>query len=70
MNSYKRVMDSLNLKKPDMVPVFENIIDPKVIEELLGENNIFKFIKEVNLDGITVSANYGRKYIKKNIFID
>jgi uroporphyrinogen decarboxylase len=70
MNSTQRVIEVLEHRKPDMVPVFENIIDPKVVKELLGEDNVLKFVKEVGLDAVTIPAKYKKKYLEDNIFVD
>lgn len=70
MDSKERIFAALELKTPDRVPIFESSIAPNVIESIIGENNLLRFVEEVGLDGVSVTINYKRKFRTKNTYKD
>jgi len=54
MNGYERFMTALNRKEPDMVPVWELIINAPVIKALYGDISLEDFVEKEGLDGITI----------------
>lgn len=54
MTGYERMMTALSRREPDMVPVWELIINRPVIEALFGDISYFDFVERMDLDGVTV----------------
>lgn len=48
------MMTALSRREPDMVPVWELIINRPVIEALFGDISYFDFVERMDLDGVTV----------------
>lgn len=54
MNGYERFMTALGRKEPDIVPVWELIVNAPVIKELYGDISLEDFVDKEGLDGITI----------------
>jgi len=61
LNGYERFMTALKGKEPDMVPIWELIIDRPVIERLYGNISFLDFIEKEDLDGLTIFENCKRE---------
>lgn len=61
MNSYERVMAVLKGKLPDRVPIFELMIDSKVIQGILPGSNYADFVEAMDID-IVVTPTPSRMY--------
>ena len=71
MNSRERILTALNLGIPDRIPIFENSIAPNVIEDIIGEDDLLRFVDEIGLDGIAVTINYKKlKRARINILMN
>lgn len=70
MNSRLRVITALQKKEPDRVPVFEWAIDSKICKDIVGKEDIFSTIEKLDLDAITLRADYKREFIDENIYLD
>jgi uroporphyrinogen decarboxylase len=57
MNGYERIMAALKRKEPDIVPVWELIVNAPVIKALYGDISYEDFVEKEGLDGITVFEN-------------
>lgn len=57
MNGYERMMVALRREEPDMVPVWELIINAPVIRALYGDISYEDFVEKEDLDGITIFEN-------------
>ncbi len=73
MNSLERVITALQFKEPDRVPVFELMIDPKVIEKICPGCSYSDFIEKMEIDIAitgTPSSLYRREKIpgEENLF--
>lgn len=63
MNGYERFLTALKRKQPDMVPIWELIIDRPIIEALHGDISLLDFIEKEDLDGFTIFEDSKRKNI-------
>lgn len=61
MNSYERVIATLNGEIPDRVPTFELMIDPKVIKGIIGTESYFDLCDELDID-IAMSQTPSKMY--------
>jgi uroporphyrinogen decarboxylase len=61
MNSKERVMAVLDHKEPDRVPIFELMIDPKVIEGILPKGNYLDLVDALDID-VVVTPTPSRMY--------
>jgi len=75
MTNYERAATALELKIPDMVPIFELMIDDKVIQGICPGGTYEDLAEEYDLDIVltfTPSSNYRKEWInrQKGIFRD
>ena len=63
MNGYERFMTALKGKEPDMLPIWELIIDRPVIESLYGDISLLDFVEKEDLDGFTIFEDSKRENI-------
>ena len=70
MNGYKRFMTAVKNQEPDLIPVWELIINNSVIEDLYGKISFLDFVEKENLDGFTVFGNSDKKITGENTYID
>ncbi len=63
MNGYERFMTALKGKEPDMVPLWELIIDRPVIENLYGDISLIDFVEKEDLDGLTIFEDSKMEHI-------
>jgi len=70
LNGYERFITALKRKQPDMVPIWELIIDPPVIEAMYGKISLLDFVEKENLDGFTVFEDSNRELIGGNTYKD
>ena len=63
MNGYKRFITAVKRQEPDMVPIWELIIDRPVIEALYGDISFLDFVEKEDLDGFTIFENSRREHI-------
>ena len=70
MNGYERFITAVKRKQPDRVPVWDIIIDSRVIKGLHGDISLFDFIEKEDLDGFSVLENSQKKNIGGLTYID
>lgn len=70
MHSKDRVLNVLNLKKPDRIPTFEWFIDKNVGRTLIGSEDPIEIVKQLGLDGINVRADYTHTIVTEGTFKD
>jgi len=70
MTGNERVHAVLNGKVPDMVPVFEWIIDDKVAKAISGTDDVLDCIEILDLDAVVFRADYKREFIDENTYKD
>ena len=63
MNCYERFMTALKRKEPDMIPIWELIINRPVIEKLYGNISFLNFIEKKDLDGFTIFEDSKKELI-------
>lgn len=56
-------MTALKRKEPDMIPIWELIINRPVIEKLYGNISFLDFIEKEDLDGLTVFEDSKKELI-------
>lgn len=66
MNSYERVVATLNGQIPDRVPTFELMIDPKVIKGIIGTEDYMDLCDELDID-LVMSETPSKMYKEKVI---
>ncbi|MCD6508360.1 hypothetical protein J7M22_17295 [Candidatus Poribacteria bacterium] len=54
MTGYERMMTALRREEPDMVPVWELIVNQPVIKALFGDISYMDFVEKMDLDGVTI----------------
>ena len=54
MTGYERMMTALRREEPDMVPVWELIVNGPVIKALFGDISYMDFVEKMDLDGVTI----------------
>ncbi len=70
MTPKERVVQALELKEPDLVPVFEWDINKRVVKAITGNEDILQLIDQLDIDGIVVRPDYRKSFIEENVFID
>jgi len=70
MTSKERVLTTLQLKEPDVVPTFEWIINPDIIEKMTGQRDEIQFVKMMGIDGIMVSEDFKKEIIDSTHYRD
>ncbi|MGI6777814.1 MAG: uroporphyrinogen decarboxylase family protein [Acetivibrionales bacterium] len=70
MTGRERVLRVLNLGEPDRVPTFEWVIHPSIIKALTGQESEIEFIKQMDIDGISVGLSGKKEIIDSRHFID
>lgn len=63
MNGYERFLTAVKKKQPDMVPLWELIINRPVIEGLHGDISFLDFVEKEDLDGFTIFEESRRENI-------
>jgi uroporphyrinogen decarboxylase len=66
----ERVYKALNRKEPDRVPTLEWSISPKVIKAMIGEPDLIRFAKEMELDGVALRIDEAATKVDDRHFID
>lgn len=54
MTGYERMMTALRREEPDVVPVWELIVNQPVIKALFGDISYMDFVERMDLDGVTI----------------
>lgn len=70
MNSIERVEKTLRREAVDRIPIFEWIIDPHVIEQIMPGGTEEDFIDKYEFDAVCVDLDYNLEKIEENIFKD
>ncbi len=70
MSGRTNVLQALKREEPECVPTFEWDINSKVLEKLIGEDDIFKAVELLGLDGIVIRPDYIREHVGRDTFID
>jgi len=70
MNGCQRFLTTIERQQPDIVPIWELIIDRPVIEGLYGDISFLDFVEKEDLDGFTIFEDKKRYLISGNIYKD
>lgn len=70
MNGYKRFMTAVKRQVPDVVPIWELIIDRPVIEALYGNISLLDFVEKEDLDGFTIFEDSKKELINDRTYKD
>ena len=70
MTSRERVLRTLMRKEADRIPTFEWAIDWKVRRALTGSDDNLKAIEALDVDGVSVRADYSRQRIDDESYLD
>ncbi|GAH58840.1 unnamed protein product, partial [marine sediment metagenome] len=70
MNGYQRFITAIKRQQPDMVPLWELIIDRPVIEGLHGDISFLDFVGKEDLDGFTMFEDKKRDLVSGNTYMD
>lgn len=70
MNSEERLIKALRHEETDRIPIFEWLVDPRVIDTLHPGMTSDEFINIMGLDAICASLDYEQKEIKSGLFQD
>lgn len=70
MNSEERILSVLQRKQPDRVPVFEWLIDKKVINGINPGLTEEEFIYQMDLDAVCVNPNYKKTKLDNGFILD
>ena len=70
MNGYKRFITAVKRQEPDMVPIWELIINRPVIEALYGDISFLDFVEKEDLDGFTIFEDSKKELINDRTYKD
>lgn len=70
MNGKDRMIEALELREGDAVPVFEWFIDAAVAKQAVGSDDPIEVVERLDLDAINVRADYTKKKVDERTFID
>lgn len=70
MNGKERILTTLSHREPDMVPLWELIIDEVVIKSIQDNLSYSDFIEKFDIDGVTAGENIKFKEVEKGVYID
>jgi uroporphyrinogen decarboxylase len=70
MNSEERILKTLRHEETDRIPIFEWIVDKRVIDVLYPDMTNDEFINSTNLDAICAELDYGKKEVRPGMFVD
>jgi len=70
VNSRDRIVAALNREKPDQIPTFEWFIDTQVGQTLTGHCDPIDIVEALDIDGINIRPDYGRRQIDAHTFAD
>jgi len=70
LNGYQRFLTAVKKKQPDMVPLWELIINRPVIEGLYGDISFLDFVEKEDLDGFTIFEESRRENIGGDAYRD
>lgn len=70
MNGNERILAALARQRPDQVPTFEWFIDESVGRALTGSGEALEIVDRLDLDGINIRPDYGKKFVDEKTFVD
>ncbi|KLU62755.1 uroporphyrinogen decarboxylase [Peptococcaceae bacterium CEB3] len=70
MKAKERVKIALSGGQPDRIPTFEFIINPNVIEKMIGQRDEIEFIRAMDIDAIAVAPNMKKEVIDDRCYKD
>lgn len=70
MNGRERMLAALERREPDKVPVWELIVDRKMIEALCGEKTYEDFIEIIDMDGATAGEHMLYEEVEEGVYED
>lgn len=70
MNGNERILAALARRRPDRVPTFEWFIDESVGRALTGSAEALEIVERLDLDGINIRPDYGKKFVGERTFVD
>jgi len=70
VNGRDRIINALELREGDAVPVFEWFIHEGVARQAVGSDNILDIVERLDLDAINVRADYTKQKIDAETFTD
>ena len=70
MNSRDRILAALSRQVPNKIPTFEWFIDTQVGQALTGYKDPIDIVEALDIDGINIRPDYGRRQIDAHTFAD
>jgi uroporphyrinogen decarboxylase len=70
MKPKDRIINALERREPDYVPVFEWDYNKDVMKAITGSDETLDFIVKMDIDGVVIRPNYHKEFIDKNVYID
>lgn len=66
----ERMIAALRKETPDKIPTFEWFIDVSVSKALCGTDDPIETVERLDIDGVNIRADYGKKWIDPETFLD
>jgi uroporphyrinogen decarboxylase len=70
MNGTQRMCAAIRRETPDRVPTFEWFIDVSVGKALTGSDDPLDVVERLDIDGVNIRPDYGKRFIDSQIFED
>ena len=70
MNGTERMCAAIRRETPDRIPTFEWFIDEAVARTLTGADDPLEVVERLDLDGINIRPDYGKRFIDTRVFED
>ena len=70
MNGIERMCAAIRRETPDRVPTFEWFIDSSVGMALTGSDDPLDVVERLDMDGINIRPDYGKRFIDRQTFED
>ena len=70
MTGKERILRRLRRQSPDAVPTFEWFIDASGGQALTGSDDILDIVERLDLDGVNVRPDYGKKLLDDDTLVD
>lgn len=72
MNGFERIVAALECRQPDQIPLMEWLIDPKVVNALCPDGDLFDFVEQMDLDGVSVGGRHfpRHSFVTEEVFVD